>query len=173
MKFIISLFTLVILTGSCNSSKEMIAESKTPITESKPSEKMETTKSIEIGDSYNTMAITYQSLSRGSFDHIQISKNEVLLSKDSSLKDMEQHRCEEKDWTELQGLLKSIDIETLPKLKAPTSQRLFDGAASATLSVRQGDMLIMTPSFDHGQPPKSIENLVNKVLSIKEKATKK
>lgn len=30
----------------------------------------------------------------------------------------------------------------------------------------------MTPTFDHGHPPKEIEALVNKILTIREKLTK-
>ena len=66
----------------------------------------------------------------------------------------------------------AVDLQTLNKLKAPTEKRLHDGAAHATLAFRQGDMEVMSPTFDHGHPPKEIEALVNKVLSIKENVLK-
>ena len=78
------------------------------------------------------------------------------------------YSCKPTDWDELEKLLKSISPENLGKLKAPTDKRLYDGAAHATLSILLGDVVMITPSFDHGHPPKEIEALVNKVLSIKE-----
>jgi hypothetical protein len=52
-------------------------------------------------------------------------------------------------------------------LEAPTSLRNHDGAAIATLGVSKDKEETISNSFDHGHPPKAIEALVNKVLSIK------
>jgi hypothetical protein len=85
---------------------------------------------------------------------------------------MNTYVCKSEDWEALESLLKAIDVENLNRLKAPTDKRLYDGAPHATLSVIKGDVEMMTPTFDHGTPPKEIEALVNKVLSIKVNASK-
>lgn len=116
--------------------------------------------------------INYKVSSRNSFEYILLSQTEMQLSTDKYLKKIDSLPMAEKDWATLINLLDSIDTQNLDKLKAPTDKRLYDGAAHATLSVIKGDVEMMTPSFDHGNPPKEIEALVNKVLSIKENATK-
>ena len=57
-------------------------------------------------------------------------------------------------------------------LKAPTDKRLYDAAPQAILGVIRGDMEIRSTPFDHGHPPKPIEALVTKVLSIKASVSK-
>ncbi len=130
-----------------------------------------TKKSDIVKGNYNN-AITYQSSTRGSFEFINISESNILISTDRSLKTKKQYNCEEKDWEALNKMIEAVDLETFQKLKAPTDKRLFDGAAHATLAIQFGDVEYMTPTFDHGNAPKEIEALVNKVLSIKENVVK-
>ena len=129
-------------------------------------------KGKDIGDHYNKTQITYQALSRGVFEYIQISKSEITISSDRNLKEMDSYTCSKSDWDALKTLLENIDVEKLDQLKAPTDKRLYDGAAHANLSVIKGDVEMRSSTFDHGYPPKEIEAIVNKVLSIKEKVTK-
>ena len=130
-----------------------------------------TKKSDVVKDNYNT-AITYQSSSRGSFEYIHISKSNVAISTDRSLKTIDKYNCEEKNWEELNRLIEACDMETFQELKAPTEKRFYDGAAAATLAIQLGDIEYRTPEFDHGNPPQEIEAIVNKVLSIKENTVK-
>ncbi|WP_296381890.1 hypothetical protein [Winogradskyella sp.] len=174
MKILFSLFALVMITGSCNSTKETVSNSKEqePVVASKPAKEMPFTKSDVVKDNYNKPTVIYKALSRGSFEYIQVSESEVLVSSDRNLKEMDTYKCGKEDWNEISKLLKAIDIEAFQKLKAPTDKRLYDGAAHTTLSIIRGDLYFTTPSFDEGHPPKDIEDLVNKVLSIKENAIK-
>ena len=123
-------------------------------------------------DNYNT-AITYQSSTKGSFEFINISKSNISFSTDRSLNTIDKYNCEEKDWEELNTLIEAVDMETFQKLKAPTDKRFTDAVAQAKLVIQLGDAEYMTPPFDHGNPPKEIEALVNKVLSLKENTVKK
>tara|TARA_R100001369_G_scaffold7330_1_gene18473 strand:- start:477 stop:1262 length:786 start_codon:yes stop_codon:yes gene_type:complete len=115
---------------------------------------------------------TYQALSRGFFEYIQISPSEVIISKDRNLIDMNTYNCDENDWDALIVLLKNVNFEIFQDLVAPTGKRFYDGAPYATLAIKQGVKDLKTPSFDHGSPPKAIHALVNKVLSVKENAVK-
>ena len=130
------------------------------------------TKADMIGDHYNTTTITYQASSRGTFEYILIAKSGITISNDINLKVKKSYHCNPKDWQALNKTMETINIENLDRLVAPTDKRLHDGAPHATLSVIKGDVKMTTASFDHGAPPKEIEDLVNKVLSIKENVIK-
>ncbi|WP_299115619.1 hypothetical protein [uncultured Winogradskyella sp.] len=174
MKFLFSLFTIVMLAESCNSNKEVVSDSKETeqVVASKPSREAVNLKQEVVGDNYEKVLITYQALSRGTFEYVQISKAQVIISEDRNLKEMSTYNCKSQDWVMLEELIEKIDIENLNKLSAPTNKRLHDGAAHANLAIIKGDVEMMTPTFDHGVPPKEIEALVNKVLSVKENAVK-
>ncbi len=173
MKILFSLFTLLMVTESCNSTKEAVTNSKETetVVASRPSKDMPMEKSDIVNGNYYT-AVTYQALSRGSFIYISISKSNVSISEDKNLMEIDKYTCKAEDWEALNKLLAKVKLETFQELKAPTDKRLFDGAAHATLAIRQGDVQFKTPSFDHGYPPEAIEAIVNKVLSIKENAIK-
>jgi hypothetical protein len=50
-------------------------------------------------------------------------------------------------------------MDSLAKLKAPTENDLYDGAAIANFKVTFQDKTYETTSFDHGFPPKEIKKL--------------
>jgi hypothetical protein len=64
--------------------------------------------------------------------------------------------------------LKPVNVENIPNLKAPSEKRFYDGAAIATLSIVYNGETYTTPSFDHGNPPNEIAELVKEILSISE-----
>lgn len=131
-----------------------------------------TNKRDIIKGNYNALGVTYKALSRGSFVYIHITKAQLSYSTDPGLKKLSHHNYDNQDWEDLSLLIDAVDKVTFEKLKAPTDKRLYDGAAHATLAIINGDTEIMTPTFDDGFPPKEIEDLVNKVLSIKESVVK-
>lgn len=116
--------------------------------------------------------VKYQALSRGSFDFIMISKSNISISTDKGLQKIDKYTIDAKDWEILNELIEAIDAETMNTLKPPSTKHQYDGAPHATLAIILGDVEYKTPAFDHGNPPKTIEALVNKVLSIKEKTIK-
>ncbi|GGI56137.1 hypothetical protein [Winogradskyella haliclonae] len=171
MKFLFSLVTLVFLTGSCNSQKEATTNSKASSAASVAEKQMISDKQKTIGQNYD-VAVIYEARSRGFAKYAYISKAKVMLSEDRSLQKMDNYVCDTKDWEDIEQLLDAIERKTFQNLKAPTDKRLYDGAAHTTLSIKQGDVVYMTPTFDEGFPPKEIEKLVNKVLAIAEKVKK-
>lgn len=130
-----------------------------------------TQKSDEINDNYIT-AVKYKTSTRGFFNFILISKNKISVSEDRSLQNIKNYNIDSIEWNELKSLIDAIDLEGLLKLAPPSQNHQHDGAAHATLALQIGDIEYMTPTFDHGNPPKAIEALVNKVLSIKENTVK-
>lgn len=128
-------------------------------------------KSDRIDGHYKT-SVTYTALSRGSFDFILISKSNISISKDRNLQNINEYSISTKDWEALNELIEAVNLDTFQELKPPTEKHTYDGAAHATLALQIGDIQYTTPTFDHGNPPKEIETLVNKVLSLKENTVK-
>jgi hypothetical protein len=126
--------------------------------------------------SHNTqeqdIAIIYQASSRGSFEEITVSKDSFSISSDRAKKDITFYKTTSKDWNESLKLLDAIKLNQLPNLKAPTSMRQYDGAAHATLIIKNDKEEIKSNSFDHGYPPEEIKSLVEKLLSFKKLASK-
>jgi len=120
----------------------------------------------------NKTQVKYQALSRNSFDFILISKSNILISKDKNLQNVNTYLIETEDWEAINKLIEAIDAETIQDLKPPSTKHQFDGAPHTTLAIIHGDVEYITPTFDHGNPPQTIEALVNKVLSIKENTVK-
>lgn len=116
--------------------------------------------------------VKYQTVSRGSFDYITISKSKILISKDQNLQKIDEYNIDAEDWKYLNKLIEAVDAESIHNLVPPSTKHQYDGAPHATLAIILGDVQYMTPTFDHGNPPEAIEALVNKVLSIKENTVK-
>ena len=130
-----------------------------------------TKKNDEINDNYIT-AVKYKVSTRSTFDFILILQNKIAISEDQSLQNMKNYSIDAAEWKELKSLIDAVDLESFLKLTPPSQNYQHDGAGHATLALQIGDIEYMTPTFDHGNPPKAIEALVNKVLSIKENTVK-
>lgn len=111
--------------------------------------------------------IVYQANSRGFYEEILLSKDQIVIHKNRNRKHSISQKISKKEWEECLQLLSNIRIHKLSTLKAPTSKRLYDGAAHAFITVQINDKTISSSTFDHGYPPKQIKALVEKVLSFK------
>jgi hypothetical protein len=115
----------------------------------------------------NTAAIEYVAGSRGFYQKITVEKQMVLISSDRSGKEKNvPTKISDADWKELVNCFKTIELDSLPKLKAPTEKRFYDGAAIANLKINYKNKVYETSAFDHGFPPKEIKKLVNKITSF-------
>ena len=159
MKFLFSLFAVIMLNESCNSTKE---------TSLNPKEAEVSVSNKKMQDSLkNTMAIKYRASTRGFFEVIEIEGDSLSFTNDYNLKKVHTFVIPEKEKEELDKLLNEIDITTLPNIEPPSKTHQYDAAPAAFLEVTKGDDVYMTPSFDHGNPPKTITDIVEKILSIK------
>ena len=146
MKFIFSLLILIATTKECK-NKEAVQKQEDHIT------------------------ITYQASSRGVFEEIAISKDSLVLCNDVNRNSFTTYTYDKKEWNECLELLENINVSQLPKLKAPTGKRLYDGALHAILTIKSEEGEVTSSSFDHGEPPAEIKALVEKLLSIKKVAS--
>ena len=156
MKLFFSLLAILMLNKECDKNKSTDVKSTT-VNSEKSSNVMQD----------NTI-IWYEATTRGFYEKIWVTKDSITVTHDRYEKEKITYKTEESDWNELMNLLKGIDVKSLPELEAPTSMRHYDGAAIATLAVNQNSEEIKSSNFDHGHPPKSVESLVNKVISMKE-----
>ncbi len=113
------------------------------------------------------VSIKYQAFSRGFFQEILLSEKNIIFYDNRDYKNAKTYKISKKEWEEFMRLLSAIDVKELPKLKAPTAKRLYDGVPHATLTIEKKGETTTSSSFDHGHPPKQIKALVEKVLSFK------
>ena len=117
-----------------------------------------------------TAVLEYTANTRGFYQKITIQNQMVSVSKDRSGNDKPvAEKISDKDWMELVGYFKIIELDSLGTLKAPTEKRLHDGAAIANLAVSLKEIKYQTTSFDHGYPPDKIRKLVAKINSFAKK----
>jgi len=147
----------------------LLLEDETPLLAAQQSSI--TSKKDMLKDGYDTK-ITYETSTRGFYEYISISASDIIISEDRGLQEVRHYKCDEEDWNALNSLIEAVDLERFHQLKVPSEQHFSDAAAEATLGLQIGDVYYMSPAFDHGNPPKAIEALVNKVISIKEKTIK-
>ncbi|WP_291114842.1 hypothetical protein [Flavobacterium sp. UBA6135] len=110
-------------------------------------------------------SIEYQAMSRGFYLNIVIKDKELVVVKERDGKP-ELRKISSSDWNELSDLFLKIKPEDLSKFKVPSENRFVDAAAIGNLRVIYEGKLYESESFDHGNPPKEIKNLVNKIISI-------
>ncbi|MCL6293742.1 META domain-containing protein [Jejuia spongiicola] len=109
----------------------------------------------------------YSALSRGTYKLININQKSVSLTNKQKGKPNTKV-CREADWSNLMKTLKTVDVENIANLKAPSEDRFFDGAAIGNLKITYNGIVYESQSFDHGNPPKEIAILVKEILSISE-----
>lgn len=111
--------------------------------------------------------LTYTATTRGFFQRIDIANQKATISRDRNGKETpEEFAISTTDWNELIDCFKKLDLEQLSTLKDPTQKRFYDGAAIATLEVTYKGKTYKTTEFDHGFPPKEIEKIVTKIVSL-------
>ena len=117
-----------------------------------------------------TAVIEYVANTRGSYQKITVKNQTVIVSKDRSGNDKPAPtKIADADWKELVGYFKTVKLDSLAKLKAPTEKRFYDGAAIANLKITYKDKAYETTGFDHGFPPKEIKKFVDKINSFAKK----
>ncbi|GAA4803912.1 META domain-containing protein [Litoribaculum gwangyangense] len=111
--------------------------------------------------------IEYTASSRGVYNQIIVNK-ETVSSLQKRGGEPNRKPSEEKNWKTITEMLKSIDVENISTLNAPSKAFQYDGAAIAHLKITKNGKTYESPPFDHGNPPKEISELVKEILSISE-----
>nr|WP_309756129.1 hypothetical protein [Flavobacterium sp.] len=111
--------------------------------------------------------IEYTANTRGFYQKIIVKDKTVTISKDRDGRDQATPiKINEADWKEIVTYFDTVEIEQLSKFKAPSEKRFHDGAAIANLKVTYKGKTYETTDFDHGFPPKEIQQFVAKINSF-------
>jgi len=152
-------FTIIFITiflNACGASKNMqtdLAENNT-----ETSTKSKTTQT-------ETMIFEYTAITRGNYTMVKADINTITyqLSRTSKEKTKD---CTSENWDRLTKLASNVDITKIDQLEAPSKAHQYDGAAIANLNITVGDKTYRTQSFDAGNPPEEIANIVSYILSL-------
>ena len=151
MKILLIIFSLLLFPKDCNNLSSSF---------------------VELQERQESITITYQAVSRGFFEEISISSDSITIGNDFNKKDIKTYKNPKGSWNTCLELLSKIDLDILSELEAPTSMRQYDGAAHATLIIKDGNKEIRSNTFDHGHPPTEIKELVEKLQTFKKLSVK-
>ncbi|NER13152.1 hypothetical protein GWK08_06860 [Leptobacterium flavescens] len=117
---------------------------------------------------FQDMQITYNAATRGFYFNVELNSKEIKVSEDRSNNDVKIATITSEQWKEISSLIGNIDVGRMHELKAPSENRNVDGAAFAALSIENYKGLSNEASFDHGNPPPQIKQLIDRILSLAE-----
>lgn len=157
MKLVVCLFLMLISAKECDKKKAQMAnENQAEVTTEMNEKRMQ-----------DASMVKYLAVSRGFHMEITLEGDYMVVANSRDTKLAKRYEVSAEDKRELIHILNQIDETTLPELEAPSTAHQYDGAAIATLEITKGDDSYKTVAFDHGKPPKAIQSLVEKMLSIK------
>ena len=113
-------------------------------------------------------SVTYNAMTRGSsFKCIINDKKITVISKGSDLKNGERE-ISRQQWEDLGKVINRIQLENIGKLNAPSKESSIDAALIASVVITIDDKVFESSTFDHGNPPKELKPLTNKILALAE-----
>ena len=135
------------------------------------------TSNLKSNDNYSMIlntkpTIIYTQISRGFFESIEINGSDLTHTTGPEQSQKSTYKYPKAEAQTLMQILSKINLEALPTLQAPTNKRFYDAAPHATLTIQFENKTIQSAGFDHGTPPKEIENLVNQIYKIKQNLIK-
>jgi len=119
----------------------------------------------ELKKESENISFEYEANTRGNYLK-RIVKQDTFYAIKNRGGDLVEKTLSKTDWNSILGLLSKVEIAKIPDLKAPSEARFYDGAMMANLKVIYKDKTYETPTFDHGNPPAEIKDLVNKILEV-------
>jgi hypothetical protein len=73
------------------------------------------------------------------------------------------------DWEIICVRFQALKLEQMTTIKAPSEKRFYDGAAIGNLKIVVQGKTYQSQSFDHGNPPQEIKELVDKINTFAKK----
>lgn len=116
----------------------------------------------------NTAKVEYTANSRGLYNNTVIENKTVSVTKTRDGKPVSSSLTDAQ-WNNLIKEFQKVNLEEIQNLKAPTQKRFHDGAAMANLKITYKGKTYESQTFDNGNPPEKIKNLVNTILSFSKK----
>ncbi len=155
MKFLLSILTLIFLVGECGQSQNHKNNLQSAFLKSKQ-------------NAQHTPIFQYTASTRGFFKEVKIDTSGIYTYNMRGSEEADIKPISPVNWNLLLDLLNNINLEDLPKLEAPSTQRYSDGAAIASLKIIYPSSTYSSSQFDHGNPPKEIKQLCDAILKLSE-----
>ena len=128
---------------------------------------LDNNKIVLIAHKKETYTLTYKAFSRGTYKEVHFKKGSISYK--NSLNSLpKSYTCSKEDLKKLNNFVSSIDVKNISKIESPSKAHQYDGAPGAVLSITKNDNEYKTVTFDHGNPPEEIKELVNLMLSFTE-----
>ncbi|WP_026836719.1 hypothetical protein [Gillisia sp. JM1] len=116
----------------------------------------------------NEISFKYEMMTRGSRTNYALTQEDIKVVRNMGGETKASEKMTSKDWENLLEKMEEIDVPNISKLKPPSDKRTFDGAAHAILTIKKGDEVYRSNSFDHGNPPSELKSLVKAILRLGE-----
>lgn len=158
MKLILTIFTFLLMAKECDTNKASLSSNTSNNNVEKTTDMEKVQKDI---------TLVYNANSRGFFEEIVVTIDSITIYTNRNKTNPTKVVCSTEDWNSCMTLLEAIEIKKLPSLEAPTKMRHYDGAAHATLTIKNKEESYQTSTFDHGHPPQEIKAIVDRILLFK------
>lgn len=110
-----------------------------------------------------TISITYEAITRGSSIEIKATSS-LFIYKD--VETGKQFKPTKNDWKSIKTLIKEINLSEMYRFNAPSEESSVDAALQATLSIYTHNMSYRSQTFDHGNPPKELKKIIEKLFDL-------
>lgn len=115
--------------------------------------------------SMENAVVEYTANSRGFYEQIILKNKTISINKDrNDTSAAKVIKVSDAEWEKLSLDFKTLDLENIPNLVAPTEKRFYDGAAIAGLKITYAGKEYQSQAFDHGHPPMPIKKIIDEIL---------
>lgn len=116
-----------------------------------------------------SISIRYSATSRGFGSSINLVGNQLTYEIVRPTPKKTEKLLTESELNEILNLVTKLELENVEKLEPPSKAHQYDGAPGGTFIIILGDKTYRTPTFDYGNPPTEIKELVDKLVLLNSK----
>jgi len=112
------------------------------------------------------ISFEYSAMTRGSFKKVIVKQDTIVTVTDRAMKTATSKALSTADWNSLVSASRKVKVESLETLEVPSKKHQFDGALAANLQIIKGGTTYQSATFDDGNPPAEIKELVEKIITL-------
>ena len=108
-----------------------------------------------------TTKLTYEAFTRGSSIEIVLTQNQLQKTTNDETQRIE---ISDAQWNAISSEIAQLDVGKIESYPAPSEDRFVDAAMHASLKLTLKDATYTSQTFDHGNPPNELKNLISILL---------
>tara|TARA_R110000868_G_scaffold376014_1_gene640733 strand:- start:35 stop:430 length:396 start_codon:yes stop_codon:yes gene_type:complete len=116
------------------------------------------------------LSVTYNAESRGVYLNIELKNAIITIVKDRNGENVETKQLDIEDWKKICLMVEKANARKIKSYKSPSENRFSDKASIANLKMEYKDTTYESNIFDHGNPPRQLKELIEKILALSETA---